>query len=452
MNKGWIALFCGYFALQMLVRLSVGPALELDEAEALFHARTLAVGYSAQPPLYFWLQWGLFQVFGPGLLALALLKAILLSGIVTAVFALLKQAVSPNLAGISTLSLSLLPQISWEAQRALTHSVLVLLTSVLVILTFWAVLTKGRWRDYLLFGVILGLGCLSKYNFGILPLGLLMAALISGYRLKPLRLCAALAVAGAMVTPVLFWIAAHPDVASGSVYKLGLGTMGPVMARLTGAGAFIAALLAFWALPIVVLGWLAWRRDRTQPLTLPPLVRFIGLGAVCALVLLALGVLVAGGTAVKDRWLLPLAWPAVPVAVILLWPALSNRQQKQLTGLIGALWLVAAAGLPYASLRDPGYRAADFPALLAEVNRIAPGTTTIIDTPIWIAGNLALIAPDLTLSLSVNPLPATPSVIITDIPAAVLENPDIAARARAPVPYTITRGRHVMQVSIIALR
>lgn len=452
MTRWWIALFCGYFALQLLVRLSVGPALELDEAEALFHARHLAIGYSAQPPLYFWLQWGLFQVFGPGVLALALLKALLLSGIMIGVFVLLKHAVAPHLAGIATLSLSLLPQISWEAQRALTHSVLVLLMSVLLFLSVWGVLTKGRWRDYLGLGLIIGLGCLSKYNFGILPLGVFIAVFSCGYRPNLMRLLTSLGLAIAIVTPVAFWIVAHPDVAAGSAYKLGLGTTGPVVARLTGAGAFIAALLAFWALAMVVIGFFWWRRDRTHLPDLPPLARFVGLGALAALAILALGVLVAGGTAVKDRWLLPLAWPMVPIAVIALWPALTQRQQRQFISSVGALWIIALLGLPYASLRDPGYRGADFPALLAQVNRIAPGTTTIIDTPIWIAGNLALIAPDLTLSLSADPVPLTPSVIITDDPAKALAMPGVVARAQDPVAYTIQRGSHSMQVSIIALR
>lgn len=75
----WPAIFCGYFLVQVAIRLAFGPALELDEAEAFFYARHLSIGYSAQPPLYFWLQWGLFQVVGEGLLALALLKAMLLT-------------------------------------------------------------------------------------------------------------------------------------------------------------------------------------------------------------------------------------------------------------------------------------------------------------------------------------------------------------------------------------
>jgi hypothetical protein len=43
-------------------------------------------------------------------------------------------------------------------------------------------------------------------------------------------------------------------------------------------------------------------------------------------------------------------------------------------------------------------------------------------------------------------------VIITDDPAKALANPGVAARAQDPVTYTIQRGNHSMQVSIIALR
>ncbi|HVG49422.1 MAG TPA: hypothetical protein VM899_14965, partial [Rubellimicrobium sp.] len=64
-----------YVAFQVVLRLIIGRSLELDEAEAFYQSRHLAWGYGPQPPLYFWLQWALFQVFGPGLLALALLKA-----------------------------------------------------------------------------------------------------------------------------------------------------------------------------------------------------------------------------------------------------------------------------------------------------------------------------------------------------------------------------------------
>ena len=58
----FILLMLPYFSVQVLVRLAVSPALELDEAEQALWTQRLALGYGAQPPLYTWLQWTVFQV------------------------------------------------------------------------------------------------------------------------------------------------------------------------------------------------------------------------------------------------------------------------------------------------------------------------------------------------------------------------------------------------------
>lgn len=49
--------------------------------------------------------------------------------------------------------------------------------------------------------------------------------------------------------------------------------------------------------------------------------------------------------------------------------------------------------LPWASLRDPGYRAADFPGLLEWVERVAPDLPVVSDS-LWLLGSLALVAPE----------------------------------------------------------
>ena len=62
-----------YFSLQMVMRLFTSQSAELDEAEQLLWTQDLRWGYGPQPPLYSWLQWVLFEVFGVSILALALL-------------------------------------------------------------------------------------------------------------------------------------------------------------------------------------------------------------------------------------------------------------------------------------------------------------------------------------------------------------------------------------------
>jgi hypothetical protein len=446
----WPLAFACYFLIQLDIRMVLGSALELDEAEALYFARHLALGYGAQPPLYFWLQWSLFQLFGEGVLALAILKAGLLTTGLVVLYRLLLKVAEPVLAGIGAASLSLLPQIVWEAQRALTHSVLVLVLAIVLCAVFWRVLERGWWRDYLVLGVVIGLGLLSKYNFALLPVGLALAAALMPElrgRLNGGRLAVAVMLAAALVAPSAFWALNHPELAGGSVHKLGLGAAGPLWGRISGTGAFVVGLAGFLGVAIVVLGAFAWARERGQVQGLPLLLRFLGWGAVAALGVLWLALLIAGATEVKDRWLMPLAWVFVPVAVVWLWPALREGQRKGLAGIVLGLWLLAMLALPYATLRDPGYRAADFRALMEAVEGVQPGTETVVSESVWILGNLAYARPDLTLA-RLGALPEGGFVLVSEAGSGAVERAGLEARAGVPVAHDLVHGARVMAVEI----
>lgn len=69
-----------YFALQLAARVWASGSVELDEAEQLIWTQHLRLGYGPQPPLYTWVQWAFFEVFGVSVFALALLKNLLLLG------------------------------------------------------------------------------------------------------------------------------------------------------------------------------------------------------------------------------------------------------------------------------------------------------------------------------------------------------------------------------------
>jgi len=384
-----------YVCLQVLVRLWTGPSLELDEAEAFYQSRHLAWGYGPQPPLYFWLQWGLFRIFGPELFALALLKALILAVTVLGLFGLLRGEAGAMPAAVAALSLSLLPQVVWEGQRALTHSMLVLLMAVVAAGLFVRALGTGRWRDHLLLGAALGLGMLSKFNFALWPLGLLSAAVLLPEcrgRLRPLRLLATLGVTAVVVAPVGLWMVRNPDLSTGSVRKLEMAP-GGLAARLVGTGDLLMAALSFLGLALLVMGGFALNRRGGG--TWPPVARLLATAGGMAMAVLWVGLLASGATEVAERWLLPMAWVIAPAGILWLWPGLDARGRRALVGTVAGLWLVVVPLLPYASLIDPGYRSADFGPLIERLRARGAGERPLEVESQWVAGNLAFHAPDL---------------------------------------------------------
>ena len=232
-DRFWPLLFGGYFLFQAFWRWRIGGALGLDEAQMMLNGQRLAWGYGSQPPLYGWLQWAAFQVIPDPLLAMALLKNALLAGTFLAVYRLLRSAHPPRVAGLATLSLMLLPQIAWESQRALTHSVLATTLAAVATLVFWTrVLPRRRGAD-LLFGVVIGLGLIAKANFVfVAPALWLAAASLADLRVR-LRLAGvavSLAVAAAICAGPLVWVVQHPDLALASADKLQLGRELPAAA------------------------------------------------------------------------------------------------------------------------------------------------------------------------------------------------------------------------------
>lgn len=449
----WALLFASYFAAQLVLRLLVGPALELDEAEAFWHARRLAWGYGPQPPLYFWLQWALFRVVGEGVLALALLKALLLTGTLLVAMRLLAAGLPAGAAGTAALSLGLLPQVAWEGQRALTHSVLALFLAVLTAWAFSRALASGRLLAYLLLGAIVGLGTLSKLNFMVWPAGLLLAAILLPEwraRLHPGGLALALGVAVALVLPAALWMARNPDLAGASLGKLALDG-GGLAARVQGSMALASATLGFLALALAALGGFALVARGGGPWRLPPVPRLVLVASLASLGLIWLGILASGATEVRGRWLLPVAWGLAPVGVVALWPRLTRGGRRALAATTGAAWLLAAAALPYASLVDPGYRAADFGALAARLRELGGDQVPVHVTGQWVAGNLALAAPDLDVRLARDgaggPAGAFLAVLGPDASGALVSGREVARR----VAVAIDRGRSSEIVTIVVV-
>ncbi|HHF7345866.1 TPA: glycosyltransferase family 39 protein [Legionella feeleii] len=200
--------------LILVIRLFLrGNLLELDEAEQVIVAQQLLPGYPDQPPFYSWLQYLFFKLFGFNLLSLVLLKCSLLFGCFY-YFHQICRLHCPNntLAWCTTLSWALIPAISLDLIKDNTHSVLVLFAACLT--WYWFIapsrLPKTVW--YLIFGLIIGIGFLSKFNYLLfLSILLLSAISIDNYRIKLIHpgMLLTLVAALALASPYIFWLSEH---------------------------------------------------------------------------------------------------------------------------------------------------------------------------------------------------------------------------------------------------
>ncbi len=393
---------------QVLLRLTLSPALEMDEAEQIVWSQRLAAGYGVQPPLYTWLQWGVNHLFGgQSLLALSVLKHSLLAAAYVLLWHSAKmQGLGTRCRWLAAASLLLLPTVCWMAVRDLTHSVLLLPCTAWLYWALLRLLARPTPARFVALGAALAAGMLAKYNFALIAAPLLGAALLDpaqrralfsrGWPLMPLT-------AALLLAPHLLWLAGHwGEIATRMGDKLARGGIS-AWPRLTALGQLFTdapMALALWAsvtFGCLGTGWL--RRPPAAPASgAAQLLRRYLLLAL--LTLLAL-VLFATPSRLTPRWLEPLA-ALLPMAVFLRRPELERHPRCR--RLAACIALVAVLGMFLATMRPvwhmfshrPDDINLDTAALAAAARDAGFDTRSPIVAPVRqvLAGNLRLAYPD----------------------------------------------------------
>ena len=307
-------LLAGYFILHIVVRLALPSSLELDEGQQLFFSQWLKFGYDSQPPFYNWLQYGAVHVFGVSVAALTVLKNLLLFG-ATLLLGLTANLILRDkaLAAVATLGLIAIPQVSFEAQRDLTHTVAVLFAACLFLYAFVNTLQRPTAWTYSLTGLAAGIGVLAKYNFMLLPLAAIVAVLPDRdfrARLFDWRILLTIAIGAVVVLPHAWWFFEHVDIATERTLGKLIERQGSRLERITdGLGALAVAIVAFGFTPLLVF-WIAFgRRLATAWKASSPMSRLLGRMFIAIVVMLTALVLFAGATDIRPRWLVPFFFP-----------------------------------------------------------------------------------------------------------------------------------------------
>lgn len=418
----FLLILLAYFAVQTVLRTVLGGTFENDEAEMFVLAQDYRLGYGPQTPLYNWLQALSFDLFGPTTFAIALPKNILLFATYALTFDGFRRLLPVRVAILVTLSLLLLPNISWEGQRAGSHSIAMLALIAATMNVFARRLEaaeKGEHRlsHAVLLGIALGLGGITKYNFWLFPLPLLLTAgafpdLRRAFWRRDLMVTAA--IAAAILALPMGWIVTHAEMAgstSGTLYKPSAfdGLPPPLIGVATMLSEVLAGLILL-LLTLIVLR-LPFGRRMFAVGPAPLLSRWMLWSGLTGLVVITFPVIGFGVTDVQARWLIPLL---ITLAFgLMLWvaPTLSPRLLRNAFRYSACLALLIIVAMADTRLRGAGSDSLDIETLAEIIEQDLPEGAkppAVVSFNFYYPGNLKYLRPSWTA------LPAQPGGTIPE--------------------------------------
>ena len=413
-GRHFLLVLTAYFLVQVVLRVTSPAVLDLDEAEAVLSFQQVQPGYGTQPPLYFWLQWLMFSLFGINLFALSVQKNLLLLCTYVAMFHTARALVGTRGAIMVAGSLVLFPQIGWESQRDLTHSVLVTCVAALTLWCYVGLLRHRSKLRYALLGLLIGLGLQSKYNFAVFALGLAAASLlVREHRQAVWNRNGLITLATLLLSfaPHGLWLLGHLDVATGATLEKMHAHEGSYAGNVArGLGSMASATFLFVTPVWIVYGWIYWRhRKQAQARLDGPEARFFlwfyGAVFACITALVLSGEL----TSIKGRWMQPVLF-LTPLAFFVVFPALVRRTVcRSILWTAGAFALLILAGLS-ARAHVGKHTQAPFAELSAQLMLRFPQAKTLVASELTDAANLYLHNPAWTVMLLPRVVQSRPAI------------------------------------------
>ncbi len=367
-----IFIYCVSYAA---LRLLVSPSMELDEAEQFLNGASFHLGYAHQAPLYTWIVWLVSLLSGRGLDMIVLIKYGLLFVFYISFYLLARHFLVPGKSLMATGCLLLFPIYSYEANRDLSNTVLVSAMAVIAGLFFLRLLLGGSRLDYLLFGASCGLGMLSKYNFVLFLLALLMYGITSAHGRRIMsdkKIFFSLAAFSGVVLPHAAWLAGNGFPSVQYAYNLSLPWVPKPHSFLHFLAAVYGEVILFLVVFVLFMGryfyFLSFRglfvakkggvkkEARPSPAGVFPALALYGLA------IPLLGIIIFDPAHFQDRWLAP-AYFALPLAGFSL---LSTQKMPRVRCLSLGYLCLAIAAIVFAARAVIGF----FPDVTGKTERI----------------------------------------------------------------------------------
>jgi 4-amino-4-deoxy-L-arabinose transferase-like glycosyltransferase len=357
----------------------------------------------------------MFSLFGLNLFALSVLKNLLLLCTYVAMFYTSRALIGVRGAIIVAASLVLFPQLGWESQRDLTHSVLATCMAALTLWCYVGLLRHQGKLRYALFGLLIGLGLQSKYNFAVFALALATASLLVREHRQAVwnrKGWITLAMLMLSLAPHGLWLFDHLDVATsatlGKMRHHDATSYAGNVAR--GLGSMAGATFLFVTPVWIVYGWIYWRhRNEAQAQLVSSQARFFlwfyGAVFACVTALVLSGEL----TSIKGRWMQPMLFLS-PLAFFVIFPTLVRRTVcRSIVWTAGVFAILILAGLS-ARAHLGKHTQAPVAQLSAQLMLRFPQATTLVASELTDAANLYLHHPAWTVMLLPKIVQSRPAI------------------------------------------
>ncbi|MGH8613878.1 MAG: glycosyltransferase family 39 protein [Gammaproteobacteria bacterium] len=394
----------GYLGIMAFVQSFLFEAVSFDASEQVLWTQTLRRGYGIQPPLYTWLQWAVFSVFGINATAIALTKEILLGITAITTYLIAKRiTLDPRIAGLALISFLFIPQFSYESHRDLTHSILACALAALELYLALKLIEERRLLyTYVLFGLVAGLGLLAKYSYGLFLLSLCLG-MLSLPAARPAifdrRFWLAVLIAITLFAPhgLWLWTTFDPELQAQMAHKLQTPGETQALADI-GRGLFtlVKVMAGFFALLIPVYGGAFFFRNprSSRPAQTQSSHEILLARLLLIQVLLLLGLVLAFQvSSFKQRWMQPLLF-AVPIYLLLqLRPWINALSCRRLVALGTVIGMCTLAILPLRVLLPDAFEGhkrfnTPFDALAEDLRHHGFTRGVIATEDHWMGGNL----------------------------------------------------------------
>ncbi|MCX8282572.1 glycosyltransferase family 39 protein [Phyllobacterium sp. 0TCS1.6C] len=403
--ENWPILFILlYFAFQIFYLTSISNGAGLDDAEQLAYIGALQAGYGgSQAPLYTWINSMAAGIFGISLATLYLVKFSMLASLFLSVYFGARLLGLPKaVAAAGMLGVFMLPQIAWESQRTLTHSVAGTTGCAWAFLAFAWHMKSRSWLSAALLGLGLAAGLLGKFNAAFFMVAIVIAGLsIPAYRavLLSRRSLVTLVVFLVAIGPTALWSLEHTENALARADKFQINDGGNfILSRLHGAWELVLNGILFAGVALAIFGIEALRGRNNKVVPDRPmhdgeeLVKRI---LILALSIVLVGVLISGAAQVKDRWLQPVLFLSPLFFAIVIHrniAGLAALKRYCFVGVACALLVVPVLAVNLLYARDgnkPSIGQLDYAGLFAQTRQSGDYRSVMSDGP-QLPGNLRL--------------------------------------------------------------